>query len=71
MTRVPRPIAVFLTAAAAVALLASVQAQPPQTAPPPPQPQSQTQPKTGGDDQFRFAAEDLGFGADDVATNGG
>ena len=52
MTRVPRPAAVFLTAAAAVVLLASVQAQPPQTAPPPPQ--SQTQPKTGGDDQFRF-----------------
>jgi Ca-activated chloride channel homolog len=55
MTRVPRPIALFLTASAAVVLLASVQAQPPQTAPLPPQPQTQTQPKPGGDDQaFRF-----------------
>ena len=53
MTRVPRPIALFLTASAAVVLLASVQAQPPQTAPLPPQPQGQ--PKSGGDDQsFRF-----------------
>jgi VWFA-related protein len=55
MTSVPRPIALFLTASAAVVLLASVEAQPPQTAPLPPQPQ--TQPKTGaGDDQssFRF-----------------
>src|SRR3954464_14060379 len=55
MTRAPRPIALFLTASAAVVLLASVQAQPPQTAPLPPQPQTQTQPKPGGDDQaFRF-----------------
>jgi len=55
MTRVPRPIALFLTASAAVVLLASVQAQPPQTAPLPPQPQPQGQPKSGGDDQsFRF-----------------
>src|SRR3954451_3287049 len=55
MTRVPRPIALFLTASAPLVLLASVQAQPPQTAPLPPQPQTQTQPKPGGDDQaFRF-----------------
>ena len=52
MTRVPRPIALFLTASAAVVLLTSVQAQPPQTAPLPPQPQGQ--PRAGGDDQFRF-----------------
>jgi len=53
MTRVPRPIALFLTASAAVVLLASVHAQPPQTAPLPPQPQ--TQPKTGDDQSsFRF-----------------
>ena len=60
MTRVPRPIALFLTASAAVVLLASVQAQPPQTAPlpPQPQPQTQTQPKPGGDDPaFRFKSD--------------
>ena len=49
MTRVSRPIALFLTASAAVVLLASVQAQPPQTAP-----QTQPAPRAGGDDQFRF-----------------
>ena len=50
MTRIPRPIALFLTASAAVVLLASVQAQPPQT----PQPQAQS-PKTGDDQSsFRF-----------------
>ena len=51
MTTVPRPFAFFLTAAAAVALLASVHAQPP----PAPQPQGQAPAKPGGDDQsFRF-----------------
>src|SRR5689334_14133921 len=54
MTRVPRPIALFLTASAAVVLLASVHAQPPQTAPLPPQPQAPP-PKTGDDQSsFRF-----------------
>src|SRR4051812_9470110 len=52
MIRVPRPITLFVTASAAVVLLASAHAQPPQTAP---APQPQTQPKAGGDDQsFRF-----------------
>src|SRR3954447_805429 len=54
MTRVPRPIALFLTASVAVVLLTSVQAQPPQTAPLPPQPETQTQPKPDDPASFRF-----------------